>query len=94
MSGVRAIAHLPSMTTLRTFELVFNQIGKLRHMTGGQANMPMVLWVDAAGRGAGSAGQHADAGQEAQYAALPGTTVVVSLRSHAERANAPIRTNR
>jgi pyruvate dehydrogenase E1 component beta subunit len=77
MTGVRSIAHLPSMTTLRTFELVFNQIGKLRHMTGGQASMPMVLWQDAAGRGAGSAGQHADAGQEAQYAAIPGTTVVV-----------------
>lgn len=77
MTGVRSIAHLPSMTTHRCFELVFNQIGKLRHMTGGQASMPMVLWQDAAGRGAGSAGQHADAGQEAQYAALPGTTVVV-----------------
>jgi pyruvate dehydrogenase E1 component beta subunit len=77
LTGVRSIAHLPSMTTLRCFELVFNQIGKLRHMTGGQASMPMVLWIDAAGRNAGSAGQHADAGQEAQYAALPGTTVVV-----------------
>jgi pyruvate dehydrogenase E1 component beta subunit len=77
MTGVRSIAHLPSMTTLRTFELVFNQIGKLRHMTGGQVGMPMVLWQDAAGLNAGSAGQHADAGQEAQYAAIPGTTVVV-----------------
>ncbi len=77
MTGVRSIAHLPSMTTLRTFELVFNQIGKLRHMTGGQASMPITLWIDAAGRGAGSAGQHSDAGQEAQYAALPGTTVVI-----------------
>lgn len=77
MTGVRSIAHLPSMTTLRTYELVFNQIGKLRHMTGGQANMPITLWVDAAGRNAGLAGQHSDAGQEAQYAALPGTTVVV-----------------
>jgi pyruvate/2-oxoglutarate/acetoin dehydrogenase E1 component len=37
MTGVRSIAHLPSMTTLRCYELVFNQIGKLRHMTGGQA---------------------------------------------------------
>jgi pyruvate dehydrogenase E1 component beta subunit len=77
MTGVRSVAHLPSMTTVRCFELVFNQIGKLRHMTGGQANMPMVIWQDAPGRNAGSAGQHADAGQEAQYAGIPGTTVVV-----------------
>lgn len=77
LTGVRSIAHVPSMCTVRTFELVFNQIGKLRHMTGGQANMPMVIWQDAAGRNAGLAGQHADAGQEALYAAIPGTTVVV-----------------
>jgi pyruvate/2-oxoglutarate/acetoin dehydrogenase E1 component len=77
MSGVKAIACPPSMTTVRAFELVFNQVGKLRHMTGGQANMPMVLWQQAAGRRAGSAGQHADAGQEALYAALPGVKVVL-----------------
>ena len=77
MTGVRAIAHCPSMTMVRAFELVFNQVGKLRYMTGGQASMPMVLWQDAAGRVAGSAAQHADAGQEALYAAIPGTQVVI-----------------
>jgi len=77
MAGVRSIAHVPSMCTVRCFDLVFNQMGKLRHMTGGQVNMPMVLWQDAAGRNAGMAGQHADAGQEALYAAIPGVKVVV-----------------
>jgi acetoin:2,6-dichlorophenolindophenol oxidoreductase subunit beta len=77
MTGVPCIAHCPSMTTLRAFELVFNQIGKLRHMTGGQANMPLVIWQDAAGRNPGMAGQHADSGQESLYAALPGVKVVV-----------------
>ena len=77
MTGVRAIAHVPSMCTLRCFELVFNQVGKLRHMTGGQVNMPLVIWQDAAGRNPGSAGQHADAGQEALYASIPGIKVVV-----------------
>jgi hypothetical protein len=69
MSGVPCIAHCPYMATVRAFDLVFNQIGKLRHMTGGQASMPMVLWQDGAGRQAGMAGQHSDAGQEALYAA-------------------------
>ena len=77
MSGVPAIAMLPSMTPVRTMELVFNQIGKLRHMTGGQASMPLVLWHQGAGRRAGMAGQHADAGQEAMHAMIPGVKVVV-----------------
>lgn len=77
MSGVPAIAHNPSMTPVRAFELVFNQIGKLRHMTGGQASMPLVIWQDGAGRAAGPAGQHADAGQESLYASVPGIKVVV-----------------
>lgn len=82
MTGVRAIAHLPSMCTLRSFELVFNQVGKLRHMTGGQVNMPLVIWQDAAGRNPGMAGQHADAGQEALYASIPGIKVVVPSNPH------------
>lgn len=77
MSGAPTIAKCPSMTTVRAFDLVFNQIGKLRHMTGGQANMPLVIWQQGAGRRPGSAGQHADAGQESLYAALPGIKVVV-----------------
>lgn len=77
MTGVRAVARVPSMCTLRCFELVFNQVGKLRHMTGGQLGMPLVIWQDAAGRSPGMAGQHADAGQEALYAAIPGVKVVV-----------------
>lgn len=77
MTGVRAIARVPSMCTTRCFELVFNQVGKLRHMTGGQVSMPLVIWQDAAGRTPGMAGQHADAGQEALYASIPGIKVVV-----------------
>lgn len=77
MTGVRSVVRLPSMTTVRAFDLVFNQVGKLRHMTGGQLNMPLVIWQDGAGRAAGMAGQHADAGQEALYAAIPGIKVVV-----------------
>jgi pyruvate dehydrogenase E1 component beta subunit len=77
MTGVRTIVRLPSMTSVRYFDLVFNQVGKLRHMTGGQLGMPLIIWQDGAGRNAGSAGQHADAGQEALYAAMPGVKVVV-----------------
>jgi pyruvate dehydrogenase E1 component beta subunit len=77
MIGVRAIAHIPSMTTFIPFELMFNHAGKLRHMTGGQAAFPMVLWADMQGRAAYQAGQHADAGLESCYARLAGLKVVI-----------------
>ncbi len=75
-AGSKAIARLPSMAQLYTIEYVFNQAGKIRSMTGGQANMPFVLWIDGASRRRGSAGQHTDVGAEAIFANLPGIKVV------------------
>ncbi len=77
MIGVPAIAHIPSMATFIPYELMFNHAGKLRHMTGGQAAFPMVLWADMMGRRAYQAGQHADAGLESSYARLAGLKVVI-----------------
>jgi pyruvate/2-oxoglutarate/acetoin dehydrogenase E1 component len=77
MIGVPAIAHIPSMATFIPYELMFNHAGKLRHMTGGQAAFPMVLWADMARRWAFQAGQHADAGLESSYARLAGLKVVI-----------------
>jgi len=65
------------MATFIPFELMFNHAGKLRHMTGGQAAFPMVLWADMARREAFQAGQHADAGLESCYARLAGLKVVI-----------------
>ncbi len=77
MTGVPAIAHIPSMATFIPFELMFNHAGKLRHMTGGQAAFPMVLWADMATRAPFQGGQHADAGLESAYARLAGLKVVI-----------------
>jgi len=77
MIGVPAIAHIPNMTTFIPYELLFNHAGKLRHMTGGQAAFPMVLWADMAGRIPQQGGQHADAGLESSYARLAGLKVVI-----------------
>jgi len=77
MIGVPAIAHIPSMATFIPFELMFNHAGKLRHMTGGQAAFPMVLWADMARRDPFQGGQHADAGLESAYARLAGLKVVI-----------------
>ncbi len=75
-AGSKAIARLPNMAQIYSIEFLFNQAGKLRSMTGGQASMPFVLWVDGANRGRGSAGQHTDVGAEALFAHLPGIKVV------------------
>ena len=77
MIGVPAIARIPSMATFIPYELMFNHAGKLRHMTGGQAAFPMVLWADMAGRIPLQGGQHADAGLESCYARLAGLKVVI-----------------
>jgi pyruvate dehydrogenase E1 component beta subunit len=70
------------MTSLYAIEYIYNQAGKLRSMTGGQASMPFVLWQGAGGRTKGSAGQHTEVGQEALYANLPGIKVVVPSNAY------------
>jgi pyruvate dehydrogenase E1 component beta subunit len=81
-AGSKAIARVPSMAGIYAIEYVYNQAGKIRSMTGGQASMPFVLWVDGAGRSRGSAGQHTDVGMEALYAQLPGTKVVAPSNAY------------
>jgi pyruvate/2-oxoglutarate/acetoin dehydrogenase E1 component len=70
------------MTTLYAIEYIYNQAGKLRSMTGGQASMPFVLWQGGGSRTKGSAGQHTEVGQEALYANLPGIKVVVPSNAY------------
>lgn len=82
MVGVPAIAVIPTMATYIAFEQVFNQVGKLRHMTGGEASMPIVLWVQGAQRISGVAQQHSDVGMETTFANLPGTKVVVPSNAY------------
>ena len=70
------------MAPIYAIEYVQNQAGKIRSMTGGQASMPFVLWLDGAGRQRGSAGQHTDVGMEALYAQLPGIKVVAPSNAY------------
>jgi len=75
-AGVRVLVELPSMTAVYAYEQIFNQIGNMRMMTGGQANMPVVIWQDGAARAGGSAQQHTQVGWEAMYANIPGLKIV------------------
>jgi pyruvate dehydrogenase E1 component beta subunit len=81
-AGSKAIARMPRMAQIYCFEYVYNQAGKIRSMTGGQASMPFVLWMDGSARARGSAGQHTDVGLEAVYANVPGVKVVVPSNAY------------
>src|SRR5260221_12651431 len=70
------------MTTLYAIEYIYNQAGKLRSMTGGQANMPFVLWQGGGSRTRGAAGQHTEVGQEALYPNLPGVKAVLPSNAY------------
>jgi len=81
-AGIRTIVEIPSMTVAFPFEFIFNQVSNFRMMTGGQANMPMVIWIDGAARAGGSAQQHSQVGQEALYANIPGLKIVVPSNNY------------
>jgi pyruvate dehydrogenase E1 component beta subunit len=81
-TGVRAIVELPSMTTVFPFEFIYNQVSNFRMMTGGQASMPMVIWIDGAGRFGGMAQQHSQVGHEALYANVPGLKIVIPSNAY------------
>ncbi len=81
-AGIRVVLELPSMTTVFAFEQIFNQIGNIRMMTGGQANMPVVIWQDGAARAGGSAQQHTQVGWEAMYASIPGLKIVAPSNAY------------
>jgi len=81
-AGVRVVFELPSMTAVYCYENIFNQIGNMRMMTGGQANMPVVIWQDGAARAGGSAQQHTQVGWEAMYANIPGLKIVAPRNAY------------
>ncbi len=76
LAGCPMVVEIPSMANLFPVEHIFNQVSKLRLMTGGQANMPLVIIADGAARVEGPAAQHNDVGAESVYAFFPGIKVV------------------
>lgn len=81
-SGMPVVARIPYQAEVFCVEFIYNQIGKLRSMTGGQAGMPIVLWIGGAGRRQGLAGQHTDVGCEVMYAYMAGLKVVVPSNAY------------
>jgi acetoin:2,6-dichlorophenolindophenol oxidoreductase subunit beta len=75
MAGYRPIAEIMLMNfTTVAMDMIFNHAAKLRYMSGGQTNVPMVIRTST-GTGLGNGGQHSDY-LEAWFAHSPGIKVV------------------
>ena len=82
LAGCPMVIEWPSMAAMFSMEHIHNQVSKLRLMTGGQANVPIVMISDGAARIEGPAAQHNDVGQESAFAFMPGVIVVVPSNAY------------
>jgi acetoin:2,6-dichlorophenolindophenol oxidoreductase subunit beta len=77
LAGSRAVTYIPYQGNCMCFQIIQNHAGKLRHMTGGMAEMPVVFLLEMTGQTPGFAGQHSDYEIDTYYAHIPGVRTVV-----------------
>lgn len=77
LAGSRAATYIPYQGNAMCFQILQNHAGKLHHMTGGQAEMPVVFVLEMTGQTPGFAGQHSDYEIDTYYAHIPGLKTVI-----------------
>jgi pyruvate dehydrogenase E1 component beta subunit len=77
LAGSKAATYIPYQGACMPFQMIQNHVGKLRHMTGGQARMPIVFIMEMTGQTPGFAGQHSDYEIDTYYAHIPGVKTVI-----------------
>ncbi|MDQ2088918.1 alpha-ketoacid dehydrogenase subunit beta [Marimonas arenosa] len=77
LAGSRSATYIPYQGALIPFEVIQNVAGKLRHMTGGKASMPVVWIIEMTGQTPGFAGQHSCYEEDTYYAHIPGVRTVI-----------------
>jgi acetoin:2,6-dichlorophenolindophenol oxidoreductase subunit beta len=77
LAGVTAVTYIPYQGNGMVFQLLQNHAGKLRSMTGGKAEMPVVFILEMTGQTPGFAGQHSDYEIDTYYAHIPGLRTVI-----------------
>lgn len=77
LAGSRAATYIPYQGAGMPFQLIQNHAGKLRHMTGGKASMPVVFILEMTGQTPGFAGQHSDYEIDSTYMHIPGVRTVI-----------------
>lgn len=76
LTGMRPIVEISYIDfTLLAFDQIVNQVAKFKYMTGGQANLPLVIRTQG-GMGAGNAAQHSQS-LESLFVHIPGLIVVM-----------------
>lgn len=77
LAGSRAATYVPYQGACMPFQVIQNHAGKLRHMTGGKASIPVVFVMEMTGQTPGFAGQHSDYEIDTYYAHIPGVKTVI-----------------
>lgn len=77
LAGSRAATYIPYQGAGMPFQVIQNHAGKLRHMSGGRASMPVVFVMEMTGQTPGFAGQHSDYEIDSTYMHIPGVRTVV-----------------
>ena len=77
LAGSKAATYIPYQGNGMVFQMLQNHAGKLRHMTGGKASMPVVFILEMTGQTPGFAGQHSDYEIDSYYAHIPGLKTVI-----------------
>ncbi|MBU9696613.1 hypothetical protein GU927_002010 [Rhodobacteraceae bacterium HSP-20] len=77
LAGSRAATYIPYQGAGMPFQVIQNHAGKLRHMTGGKASMPVVFVMEMTGQTPGFAGQHSDYEIDSTYMHIPGGRTVI-----------------
>lgn len=82
LAGSRSATYVPYQGAAMPFQVIQNHAGKLRHMTGGKASMPVVFVIELTGQTPGFAGQHSDYELDTAYAHVAGVRTVVPSTPH------------
>jgi len=77
LAGSKAVTYIPYQGNGMVFQMLQNHAGKLRHMTGGKASMPVVFILEMTGQTPGFAGQHSDYEIDSYYMHIPGLKTVI-----------------
>lgn len=77
IAGSRAATYIPYQGACMPFQLIQNNVSKLRHMTGGKASVPCVFVVEMTGQTPGFAGQHSCYEEDSYYMHIPGVRTVI-----------------
>ena len=77
LAGSRSATYIPYQGALMPIQVIQNVAGKLRHMTGGKAAMPVVWIIEMTGQTPGFAGQHSCYEEDSYYAHIPGVRTVI-----------------